>query len=80
MKKKSIHAPRNRQKNLESPKTEFSRWRAIAGVTQQQAARLLGLSPSAIQSYERNVKPNHCSRIVMRMLLDGKKIPDPWPE
>jgi len=71
---------RNRIKNLDAGNS-FSRWRAILGLHQDTAAEKLGRSKSAVEAYDRGERPpDYATRVLMRMLAEGKTIPEPWPE
>jgi predicted transcriptional regulator len=78
---------RKRAKKIEDAATSFARWRAMMGITQDEAAAMLAKSRRAIQAYERPdaktgkaVSPSYTDRIVMDMLAKGLALPSPWPE
>lgn len=58
----------------------------MLGITQEQAADLLGKKRRTIQSYEQidpkthvAVKPSYTDRVVMDMIAKGQPL-SPWPE
>lgn len=53
----------------------------MLGLTHEDAGALLGISERQSQNYEAGAAtPDYAMRIVMRDLIDGRKLPDPWPE
>ena len=73
--------PRNRLANLDNPSSEFARWRATCGFTQNQAAEVLAASTRTVQSWEAGkLLPDRNARIVMRLYAERIDIPIPWPE
>jgi DNA-binding XRE family transcriptional regulator len=71
--------PTERLERLNSPRTEFARWRATCGLLQVDAAGALGISSSTVQAYEYgNLVPSYCVRVVMRILAERQKVPEPW--
>ena len=73
--------PTRRLDRLDNPKTEFSRWRALIGLLQKEAADALGVSERAVQAYEvGDNTPSYCTRIVMKMLAEKQETPRPWPK
>lgn len=82
-----LRMSRKRAKKIEDAATSFARWRAMLGITQDEAATLLAKSRRAVQAYERPdpktgkaVSPSYTDRIVMDMLAKGLPLPSPWPE
>lgn len=68
---------------VSSAGTSFTRWRTMLGLTQRQAAEILGKSRRTVQDYEKTVEPvtpSFTDRIVMDMLAKGAPLPQPWPE
>ena len=66
---------------VESASTPFARWRAMLGITQDEAARRLGKkSRRAITAYETGeVDPDYCTRVTMQLIAHGAP-PTPWPD
>lgn len=78
---------RKRANKLETASTSFARWRIMLGLTQDEAAALLGKSRRAVQNYERpdpktgkTIIPSYTDRIVMDLMAKGVTLPTPWPE
>lgn len=78
---------RKRAGKIENAATSFARWRAMMGITQDEAAALLAKSRRAVQAYEhpdpktgKPVTPSYTDRVVMDMLAKGIPLPTPWPE
>lgn len=69
------------------PPTKFAHWRGLMGYTYEQAGDELELSRAQIAQYESGVSrrtgkpigPDRARRILMRMLIEGQPIPEPWP-
>ena len=73
--------PTQRLNRLDNPKTEFSRWRALCGLHQDDAAQALGVSERSIQNYEvGEAVPSYCMRVVMKLLAEKQGVPKPWPK
>ena len=76
-----------RANKIDAAATSFARWRIMLGLTQDEAAVLLGKSRRAIQTYERPdshtgkiVIPSYTDRIVMDLMAKGVPLSTPWPE
>ena len=80
MRKKYVRKqPTERLERLENPRTEFARWRATCGLYQKEAAEALGVSEGTVQAYEYGkLVPPYCVRVVMRILAEREKVPNPW--
>jgi hypothetical protein len=69
--------------SLDAASTNFARWRLMLGLTQDEAARILGKGRRTVQDYERATdpaKPSYTDRIVMDMIAKKQPLPIPWPE
>jgi DNA-binding XRE family transcriptional regulator len=70
-----------------STDTNFRRWREECGLTQEQAAKALGLSRSRIQHYDKGVSrssklpaiPSKAERTLMAVIAK-RLLLEPWPE
>lgn len=73
--------PRKKADRIADGLTQFGRWRQLVGLTQEEAAALLGLSLRRIGEYDQgSATPKLCARIVMAAHRQGVELPEPWPE
>lgn len=67
--------------------TAFKRWRDKYGLTQKQAANILGISPSYVASFDQGksrttgkiIQPNKAVRKLMTAYSQGKLVFEPYP-
>ncbi len=77
-----LRSPKQSAK-LEAAHTAFARWRLQMGLTQREAAQLLGLKWRTIQTYERAtnpIAPSYAVRVLMELASKRQRWPEPWPE
>ena len=71
---------KKRATKIDMASTSFARWRAMLGLTQDEAAKRLDMGRRAITAYETGERvPDYCVRVTMQMLAHGPQT-TAWPE
>lgn len=73
---------------LEDARSQFERWLFKNGLSQTVAAGLLQKGKRQIHDYAagtsqhtgKPIYPDYATRVLMRIIDDGFKPPEPWPE
>jgi len=73
---------------IEEARSQFERWLIKNGLKQKEAAELLQKGARQIQDYAAGVSqhtgkpvyPDYATRILMRLIDEGLRPPEPWPE
>jgi DNA-binding transcriptional regulator YiaG len=73
-------------REMPAPETDFAAWRRQVGMTYDQAAEALHVSPSHVKNWEIGInrsrgnkaEPPHAVRVLMTAIAEGVDL-EPWP-